>query len=176
MKTRRTFRIVAVAALLGLAVLGVLVVRMSGDWRYTNKHRRQWKNDAIAEIARLADDANWLATETARLKADPPEDDGSGQGWLSNHLILMKNGDRVIYSSQCHKQDWRVYDIFVGRASDGEWYYSSYHFCIDMCVLASNGQPSDLPAFVKQYYLEEFDGKSDEALQETWPKSSPMPA
>ena len=85
---------------------------------------------------------------------------------------LGKNGDWVVYASQCHKQDWRVYDIFVGRACDGKWYYSSYHFCIEMINLTVNGQPSALPAFVEQYYLSQFDGKSDEALQKTWPPSA----
>ena len=176
MKTKRTVVVLAGVILLGLVALGVLVARMRGDSRYTNKQRQQWKNEAVVEVGRLASDIDWLTTETARLKADPPEDDGSGQGWLSAHLILMKNGDWVVCSSQCHKQDPRVYDIFVGRASDGKWYYSSYHFCIGLVVLAFNGQPPDLPSFVKRYYLEEFDGKSDDALQPTWPKSSPMPA
>ena len=171
MKTKRTLKIVVVT-LLGLTALGVVAARMQGDWRYTNKHRRRWKDEAIAEVDRLAGDADWLASETAKLKSDPPEDDGSGQGWLSDHLILMKNGDWVVYASQCHKQDWRVYDIFVGRACDGKWYYSSYHFCIEMINLTVNGQPSALPAFVEQYYLSQFDGKSDEALQKTWPPSA----
>ena len=85
--------------------------------------------------------------------------------------MLVKNGDWIIYASRCHKQDPRVYDIFIGRASDGKWYYSSYHFCIGMFVLAFDGQPCDLPAFIKQYHLREFDGESDDALQKTWPRS-----
>jgi hypothetical protein len=36
-------------------------------------------------------------------------------------------------------------------------------------------QPADLQAFIRDYCLREFDGKSDEAIKQTWtPGSSPI--
>ena len=35
-------------------------------------------------------------------------------------------------------------------------------------VLESNGQPETLDQLKKEYYLVEFDGSSDDALEQTW--------
>lgn len=86
-------------------------------------------------------------------------------------LILMTNGEWMVYRSICRKENFWVRDLFLGRASDGRWYYSTYHFCINMCALGrmGEGQPSSLADFAQTYYLKPFDGRSDECLQSTWP-------
>jgi hypothetical protein len=81
----------------------------------------------------------------------------------------MKNGDWILYRSICTKQDRRIHDIFIGRASDGKWYYSTYHFCIGLVTLMMMDQSENLPEFLKTYYLREFDGHSDKCLKKTWP-------
>ena len=82
-------------------------------------------------------------------------------------IILCLDGSWLCYRAQCHKQDSKVWDIFVAKASDGRWYYSDYHFCVGMMVLSSWGQPTSLEQFKRRYALEEFDGVSDLALEPT---------
>lgn len=84
----------------------------------------------------------------------------------------MRNGDWLAYANICHKQDGRIRDLFLGRGSDGRWYYSTFHFCNQMIVLKMEEQSTNLVEFAKTYYLREFDGRSDECLQKTWPAGS----
>ena len=90
-----------------------------------------------------------------------------GLPWLSNDLILCADGSWLAYRAECYKRDPKVRDIFIAKASDGKWYYSDYHFCIDMVVLDPDGQPESLERFRSQYRLREFDGRSDDALRST---------
>ena len=139
------------------------------DWRYSSKHRRQGKDAALVRIGRVAQDADWLKTEMAAMNPKRIGGHATRRVWLSDHLIVMENREWIIYASHCDRENVVVYDIFVGRGSDGNWYYSSYHFHTGMIDLAVRGQPADLSAFARGYYLRQFDGKSDEALGKTWP-------
>jgi hypothetical protein len=133
------------------------------------KARKQWKESAIAEVARRTADSNWLASEARTLKKTA-ETESDSDSWLSDHLMLMKNGEWIAYASKCSKEDGRIRDIFIGRGSDGEWYYSTYHFCIGMVVLRmADEQPESLAKFVETYSLRDFDARSDECLEKTWP-------
>lgn len=126
----------------------------------------------IAEIsARVADPA-WANREMADLKTKGTADSSGSDGWLSERLILMRNGDWLAYANICRKEDSRIHDLFLARGSDGQWYYSTYHFCKRMLVLRVQDQSEDLPAFAKAYYLRPFDGHSDECLLKTWPPDS----
>jgi hypothetical protein len=116
--------------------------------------RRAWKDRAVTEIKR---------------EAAVPPDAGTRDGeWLTAERIACADGSWLAYRSQCHKQDPKVHDIFIAKASDGRWYYSDYHFCIGALVLESNGQPESLEKFKSAYFLAEFDGSSDAALSPTW--------
>ena len=56
------------------------------------------------------------------------------------------------------------------RGSDGKWYYSTYHFCVEMIVLRDMlDQPENLAKFRNECALREFDGHSDACLETTWP-------
>ena len=132
--------------------------------------RRAWKEKAIAGIASRVADPAWATNELAVLKQRGTHDDSEYEGWLSDHMIVMRNGDWLACASICQKQNHRILDLFLARGSDGRWYYSTYHFCIDMIVLRGDEQPEDLAGFVKTYYLRLFDGHSDECLQKTWPQ------
>ena len=114
----------------------------------------------MVKIARLADDAAWRGQETELAV---------GEVWATGNLIVMKNGDWIVCDGQFHNQVDGVSDIFIGKASDGRWYYSTYHFCINNITLHMEPQAADLDAFKTKYALHEFDGKSDDALKKTWP-------
>ena len=132
--------------------------------------RSAWKNRAIAEISRQAKDAAWLTAELASLRSatnSPIQSDT----WLSMNLIVMTNGDWMVYRNICRKENFWVRDLFIGRGSDGRWYYSTFHFCIHMFVLGGmgKGEPASIAEFARAYHVRQFDGQSDECLKSTWP-------
>ena len=131
--------------------------------------RRAWKEKAITDIASRVADPAWATNEVAALRKKGTNDDTSYEGWLSDDMILVRNGDWLAYASVCQKRNHRIQDLFLARGSDGRWYYSTYHFCIDMIVLRMEDQSEDLAGFAKKYYLRTFDGNSNECLQRTWP-------
>lgn len=167
----------AVKKLLIAASICALLIA-AGTWAIAGREplrseaRRAWKEKAIAEIGARVADAARLNGEIERLNAQrkaAPEEEGT---WLSEHLILMQNGEWLACASVCQKEDRRIHDLFLARGSDGQWYYSTYHFCIGMLVLRDEKQPESLAAFVKAYFLRPFDGRSDECLRKTWPPAA----
>jgi len=150
-------------------VLAVLLYGAGAGASLRSSARRAWKEKAIADIAARVADPAWATNEVAMLTKKRSLDDSSSDGWLSDHMILMRNGDWLAYANVCQKQNHRVRDLFLARGSDGQWYYSTYHFCIHMIVLKWEDQSKDLPEFVKAYCVRPFDGHSDECLQQTWP-------
>ncbi len=134
--------------------------------------RHGWKEKAIADISSRVADPTWVTNEVARLNRHGTNDPSDSDGWLSERLILMRNGDWLAYSSVCQKENRRIADLFIARGSDGRWYYSTFHFCKGMLDLKMEEESEDLPAFVKAYSLRSFDGHSDECLQKTWPPGS----
>jgi hypothetical protein len=134
--------------------------------------RRAWKDKAIADISSRVTSSGWASNELAGIRARGTNDTSDSDHWLSEGLIVMRNGDWLAYANICQKEDSRIRDLFLGRGSDGRWYYSTYHFCKGMIVLRMEEQSDDLPAFAKTYYLRTFDGRSDESLQKTWPLDS----
>jgi|AOAMet2_C27A4_35_1029305.scaffolds.fasta_scaffold02648_2 hypothetical protein len=125
--------------------------------QYHTSERIEWKDAAIEELN---------AIESA--KGIPPFK-YTVDGWFSPQGLLMEDGSWIAYRQRCHKEDPRIEDIFIGRASNGKWYYSTYHFCIGACVVLMDEQPESLAAFIERCALVEFDGESDDCLLPTWP-------
>jgi len=134
--------------------------------------RRAWKEKAITDISSRVSDPMWITNELAQLHHRSTNDPSDSDGWLSERLILMRNGDWLTYSSVCQKENKRIADLFIACGSDGHWYYSTFHFCVRMLELKMEDQSEDLPGFAKAYSLRLFDGHSDECLQKTWPAVS----
>ncbi|MHC4249635.1 MAG: hypothetical protein ACYS9X_10960 [Planctomycetota bacterium] len=160
---------IAALALIALLLVGVYVFISLRPDRLHAWARIQWRDRALERVAERSS-PEWVDGEIARMKAHPRPGsvEGETNSWFSKHLIVMRNGEWIVYDQICSKQDWRIHDIFIGRASDGRWYYSTFHFCRGMCVLSMMGRPPELAAFVKAYDVAEFDGKSDACLEETW--------
>jgi len=167
----------AVAALLAIAIIIPAVsfarFKLGFHQRLYGKARKKWKQAAISDIARKATNSAWLSNELAAVAAQTKATTGqTEQDWFSGNLILTRSGEWILYTNVCNKSDRRVHDLLIGLGSNGKWYYSTYHFCVQMIVLHMNpeleGQPEHLQKFVWAYYLREFDGHSDECLQETW--------
>ncbi len=152
-------------------VIAIVVIAMEARAPLASSKRRAWKEKAIAEIASRVSDPTWVTSELAGMK-QKAADASSTDGWLSDRLIVMRNGDWLAYANVCRKEDSRIYDLFLARGSDARWYYSTYHFCKSMIVLRMEEQSDDLTGFSTTYYLRQFDGHSDECLQITWPQDS----
>ncbi len=135
--------------------------------------RSQWKDAAVVEIAKLSEDRTRI-----ELRKRDVSTMTSGQlwngGWVADQIAIMRDGQWIAFKNHCRKESRHaggpdIEDIFLGRGSDGKWYYSTYHFCVGMASLMSDGQPASLDEFKVNYSLREFDGRSDEALKKTWP-------
>ncbi|MBI5384024.1 MAG: hypothetical protein HZA90_04985 [Verrucomicrobia bacterium] len=162
MKKKLTIAGLAMAVLL---VVGGFWVARSAD-RLHAPARKQWKEKAIGDITRRISDPNWLASQRNKLKAEAAAD---AENWFTDQLIPLGNSEWIAYAAKCSKEDSRIHDIFIGRGSDGKWYYSTFHFCIGMLDLRVEGQSESLTNFIEKYYVREFDGRSDDCLEKTWP-------
>jgi hypothetical protein len=139
--------------------------------------RRAWKEEAIAVILQLANDHDGVQKEKAHIARTDTANDPSilAEKWLSNRMILMMNGEWLVYRNHCPKEALKpgakpqpyVSDIFLAKGSNGKWYYSTCHFCVGMMVIVGEDPPPSIEAFARRYHLREFDGESDECLQQT---------
>ena len=153
----------ALPLLLLLLVVGVWYLLVFGP----KAARKQWKDRAIELIDQHSHDKIWTAAQQEEIrKLEAPDKIG---WWASPEMLLMENDEWITFANACWKSDWRVGDIFIGRGSDDQWYYSSYHFCNGMIVAKSMPQPKSLEEFCTSYFLETFDGKSDDCFQKTVP-------
>lgn len=164
-KTRRG-RIVAI----GLLFAGLLIVALA--WylnpnRLDSPARRHWKDNALAELQQRLRDPAAITIETRQLNASIGQS-GIPGNWDKGDLLAMQNGEWIVCRNICRKENALVRDLFVGYASDGRWYYSTFHFCRNRIVLQIEFQPKSLNDFIDGYYLKSFDGVSDDCLQETW--------
>lgn len=130
--------------------------------------RRLWKDAAILAINHDLEAPDYLEKRFGEKPKPLGHFDTSEPEWLTVDTIVCRDASWLAYRAQCHKEDPKIHDIFIARASDGNWYYSDYHFCKEMMVLAMDGQPESLQRFKARYFLGRFDGGSDESLQPTW--------
>jgi hypothetical protein len=173
-KRRKWLMPVAIAVIVTVIVGAAVVLHSLGLHDLPrSKWRREWKAAVIAAVEKQTSDRGWVEKEVSAVKAKLESQGEADGGWSSSSLILMGNGDWIAYASRCRKEDWRIRDIFIGRASDGKWYYSTYHFCIGMLSLRVDDRPESLAKFISTYSLREFDGRSDECLKQTWPTPEP---
>ena len=165
---RKKLAVIGTAICLCAVALGI-VIFVGGPERLDSKARRQWKDNAIVQIAKQTSDSAAIFKEIEAMKTTPLESEWDT--WISEDLIVMTNGQWIAYRNVCQKEEERIPDLFLGFGSDGRWYYSTYHFCVRMINLKDVvGQPKSLTEFSRTCYLKEFDGHSDECLKDTRPK------
>lgn len=158
--------------MVGLFLLCVAAIVAATAWSQSDplhaKVRRQWKDQAIAKIRQRLSDKTWLDTEISRTTAAAVK--SPYNGWVGDELLVTKNGEWIVCQNVCTKEEHTPVrrDLYVGRGSDGKWYYSTFHFCVGRIVLQMERQPDTLAQFVDGYWLKPFDGNSDESLNQTW--------
>lgn len=161
---RKVAAILLAVACIGAAVFYIAMKR--ADVHHTSE-RRLWKDTAIIKIKADLNAKDYLEKRFGEIPKPLGFFDSSEQ-WLTPDTIVCRDASWLAFRAQCHKEDPKVHDIFVAKGSDGKWYYSDFHFCKQMMILASNEQPASLTEFKHQYFLAEFDGESDVALDPTW--------
>ena len=165
--------IIAMPILLILVALSIVLFQR----HQVLQARRDWKDEAISLINSLANDPNWVLKEKAHVASADVERDPAilAEEWLSTRMILMSNGEWLVYQNHCSKEKPKlnakprrpVSDIFIAKGSNGKWYYSTCHFCVGMIVITGDDPPPSIAKFARRYHLREFDGQSDECLQQT---------
>jgi hypothetical protein len=159
---------------IGCGALVVAAVAVLAVWARGDAARRAWRDQAVVTIQHRFEDKAWLDSELEKWRPSAASRPYQG-GWVGDELLVMKNGDWVICQNVCTKEQNTAVrtDLFIGRGSDGKWYYSTFHFCVGKCVLQMERQPDSLAHFVDGYWLAPFDGKSDDSLKTTWDASRP---
>ena len=111
-----------------------------------------------------------INSEINELQAVPP---GSADfRWAQDHVLLMTNGECIIYVYRHGDNSGFVDHLFLGHGSNGRWLYSTYHFCNSMVGVLGEDPPGSIGEFAKRFSVREFDGRSDECLQHTWPQNN----
>ena len=152
----------AIPLIFGLALAGI-------NWevkRKLERKRTEWKTAALQRLAGLSSRNEEIFDEIETLKAFPI---GGEHRWVSDHVLLMTNGEYIVYASWHGANNGFVNHLFLGHGSDGRWLYSTFHFCNSMAMVFGDEPPGSIAEFAKRYSVREFDGKSDECLKKTWP-------
>jgi hypothetical protein len=164
MQKRRLILWIALPVVL-LAALVALPVSYRWKW---DEARATWKTAALQRLATAATNQPGIAADFEQIR---PEPDGSETDlWTGEHVLLMANGEYLIYEFWHGSNSGYPDHLFLARSSDGRWFYSTYHFCNGMAGVRSDDQPASLKAFAETCAAREFDGKSDQCLEHTWPE------
>jgi hypothetical protein len=148
----------------------VILLWMAGRWEIQRKYQHQraaWKNLTLPRLASLSLTNGDITGEIQEIRSHSNRD--MDNGWIQQHVLLMTNGEFLVYAFRHGFNNGFVDHLFLARASDGRWLYSTYHFCNQMAAIRSDDPPASIAAFEKTYSAREFDGKSDDCLQHTWP-------
>ncbi len=164
------FRVETRVGLLCLGTVVILAALLVGGfraywWRYEHA-RAVWKTAALERLAVLSATNEDVRRELEELKALPGT--GDYRRWTGDQVVVMTNGEFIIYAFWHGANSGFVDHLFLGHCSDGRWLYSTYHFCNHMAG-AEVDPPASINEFAKVYSAREFDGKSDACLKHTWP-------
>jgi hypothetical protein len=171
MPTRRQSGAVSRQVILWLCLPVILIAlgfggRAAVRFKY-DRERANWKTMTLPQLATLSVTNEHISQELETLKANRSKE--VHPQWTGERVLLMTNDEYLVYASRHGFDNGFVDHLFLARGSDGRWYYSTYHFCNHLTMLLSDPPPSSIAEFASRYAAREFDGKSDECLQHTWP-------
>jgi hypothetical protein len=149
----------------------VIVFALAGIWWVAKwqaaRDRARWKRPTLERLAGLSTANEEIRRELDELKSEPKAN--IDFGWAHQQVLLMTNGEYIIFAFRHGANNGFVDHLFLGHGSNGRWLYSTYHFCSMMGGVRRDEPPGSIAEFEKRYSVREFDGKSDECLQHTWP-------
>ena len=148
-------------------LLAVLIAGCNALMKQKYEHARKvWKDEALVRIAKTSMTSEQVLTEIDQIKHPTA---ALNFGWANEHVLLMTNGEFLVYAFRHGFNNGFVDHLFLAHGSDGHWYFSTYHFCTSMALLAGDDDPGSITEFASKYAAREFDGKSDVCLRHTWP-------
>jgi hypothetical protein len=155
-----------------LLAIPVLILVLIAGWRAVAKHRHEqarkaWKDQALVQIAKTSMTSEEVLTEIDQIKHPTPN---LNFGWAHEHVLLMTNGEFLVYAFRHGFNSGFVDHLFLAHGSDGHWYYSTYHFCNRMAGVIGDDQPGSIAEFASRYAVHEFDDRPDVCLLHTWPE------
>ena len=159
----KRFVIISLSVVLAIAALYVGWMA-TVKWRW-ERGRTKWAAAALPKLAELSCTSEVVRTELAQLKSPTPNLDF---GWAHDDIILMTNGEYLIYAWWHGFNSGLVDHLFLAHGSDGKWYYSTYHFCNHMAMIRGDDAPGSIAEFIGRYAVREFDGRPEECLKRTW--------
>jgi len=108
------------------------------------QERSRWKTTALEQLAGLSITNQMIREEFEQLKSPTP---GLNFGWTHQHVLLMTNGEYIIFEFWHGANNGAWDHLFLGHGSDGRWLYSTYHFCTSMAMLQSDKPPGSIGEF-----------------------------
>jgi hypothetical protein len=163
-KTARAIRVIFFSVLITVVALALVI---AGFWLTKRQARVRWKDLTLSRLATAYMTNELIHGELEQLQAEPTR--SANRRWAHDHVLLMTNGDYIVYGFWHGANSGFVDHLFLGRASNGLWLYSTYHFCNSMAGILGDDPPGTIAEFEKSYSVREFDGQSDVCLQHTWP-------
>ena len=156
--------------LIWLAIPVLLVLLFAGYWgvvKYRHQHaRRIWKDETLTQLMQIGLTSEVVTNELQQIREKSAS---SPIGWSNEHVLLMTNGEFLVYAFYHGFNTGFIDHLFLAQGSDGHWYYSTYHFCHSLAGIIGDEAPGSLAEFARRYSVRQFDGKSEVCLQHTWP-------
>lgn len=158
---------------LWLAAVPLCLVLFFCVWRHFDRLdrerlRAQWKDAALPRLAALAADPKAIAKELEDMKEQNLR--LGRTNWTGDRLLVMTNGEYLVFESRHGFNNGYINHLLLARGSNGKWLYSTFHFCNSMVMVTAHDPPGSIAEFSRKYFAREFDGKSDECLEKTWPE------
>src|SRR5436309_571876 len=126
-ESRAISRKAIVLAAIPLVVVVLLISWWSSTrWRY-ERARGSWKAATLPRLAGLSITNDEVSGELEALNGAISR--GDYRNWVGDHVLLMTNGECLIYAFRHGFNNGFVNHLFLAHSSDGRWLYSSYHFC-----------------------------------------------
>ena len=89
--------VIVIVSVLLLAAFGLVAFLRPPSLQ--SSARRAWKERSIADIAARVADPSWPTNEFARLTAHRTNDVSDDASWLSEHMIVTRNGEWLAYAT-----------------------------------------------------------------------------
>lgn len=157
---KRVVKILGGLFLILVVLVGLLAVVYFVQKRGANRERVEWKDAALQRLAGMSLTNSLILQELS--------DPNTTFGWIHDNVLVITNGEYIVYASKHGANSGFVDHLFLGHCSDGRWIYSTYHFCNSMAGAFADS-PGSIAEFSEIYSAREFDGVSDECLKHTCP-------
>ena len=166
MRTKLERCILAFSYTVSFAILACLFVKYPVDALYRRWNTNRWKAAAIADISKWMCEPNWFKDEKGRLLRVGQSSstfcgfpDSPDFPWFGSHLLIFNSREWIVYCNDATNNNWQFNNLFIGKASDGKWYYSEDDFGVGMNGVQYR-QSESLKEFKEDHHLNEFSGST----------------